>query len=289
MTLYLFCGFAWSLLGCDADGDGLSNTEEQDLNLDANNADTDGDGLSDAEEVNKTGTDPRDPDTDDDLLEDGEEGEHGTDPLVADTDGDGYLDGAEVLESSDPTDPNDVIYQGGWPYFAGKDLIPGQDAATEFTEGQVLPRMARLEDQFGDLVDLHDFYDPEGPPLVIEVTTPECTPCDTLAAWRAGNVDPQMKGLDELRTALDDGAVQWITVLAGQDRPTVDAWVTEYPNDRIPVLADPDDVHGTFVLAYTYPTLYVLTSELSMYFRGSATDAGREVLSLVEPKAEADN
>ena len=35
----------------DADGDGISNTEEKELGLDMNNADTDGDGISDPDEI----------------------------------------------------------------------------------------------------------------------------------------------------------------------------------------------------------------------------------------------
>ncbi len=46
----------------DSDGDGLSDTDEQRLGTDPNNADTDGDGVSDGQEVNVLGSDPLAPD-----------------------------------------------------------------------------------------------------------------------------------------------------------------------------------------------------------------------------------
>ncbi|MFM2161473.1 MAG: hypothetical protein RLZZ383_985, partial [Pseudomonadota bacterium] len=48
----------------DADGDGLSNEEEDALGTDPLNPDTDGDGLTDGFEVTETGSDPLNPDTD---------------------------------------------------------------------------------------------------------------------------------------------------------------------------------------------------------------------------------
>lgn len=44
----------------DADGDGLSDDEEEDLGTDPDNADTDGDGINDGDEVD-CGSDPTDP------------------------------------------------------------------------------------------------------------------------------------------------------------------------------------------------------------------------------------
>ncbi|MCX8495688.1 MAG: hypothetical protein ORN51_05840, partial [Akkermansiaceae bacterium] len=122
----------------DADGDGLSDAQEQAVSSNPFVADTDGDGLSDGQEANLTHTSPTnadsnangindaqddadadglsnlvevgtkhtDPllaDTDGDGLSDGAEAlTHHTNPLVADTDGDSYSDGYEVLNSSNP-------------------------------------------------------------------------------------------------------------------------------------------------------------------------------------------
>ena len=55
-----------SLMACggsDADGDGLTKAEEEELGLDPDVADTDGDGLNDGDEV-AFGSDPLNPDTD---------------------------------------------------------------------------------------------------------------------------------------------------------------------------------------------------------------------------------
>ncbi|XOV79458.1 MAG: fibronectin type III domain-containing protein [Aestuariibacter sp.] len=63
----------------DSDGDGLTNSEEEEIGSNPYVVDTDGDGLTDAEE-----------------------NELGTSPLFADTDGDGIGDAEEVLAGTDP-------------------------------------------------------------------------------------------------------------------------------------------------------------------------------------------
>lgn len=67
----------------DADGDGLTDTEELSLGTNLNQPDTDGDSLFDKEEVKI----------------------YNTDPLKADTDGDGIADGVEVGRGEDPVNP----------------------------------------------------------------------------------------------------------------------------------------------------------------------------------------
>ncbi len=94
--------------GNDADGDGLTDAQEQALGTDPHDADTDNDGLTDGAEVNTHGTDPLDPDTDNDGLKDGAEvNTYGTDPKDADTDNGGVKDGAEVTAGTDPLDGSD--------------------------------------------------------------------------------------------------------------------------------------------------------------------------------------
>ncbi|MBK8901955.1 MAG: protein kinase [Anaerolineaceae bacterium] len=88
----------------DADGDGLSNTQETNiLQTDPNNPDTDGDGLTDGQEVLTLGTNPLLADTDSDLIPDGQEvNQYGTNPLLADSDGDGVNDVVEISQGTDP-------------------------------------------------------------------------------------------------------------------------------------------------------------------------------------------
>jgi nucleoside-specific outer membrane channel protein Tsx len=76
-------------------------------------ADTDGDGLTDSQEE-ELGTDPENPDTDGDGLTDGEEVELGTDPLNPDTDGDGIPDGSDPDVLADVLDTLlDEVFKSG--------------------------------------------------------------------------------------------------------------------------------------------------------------------------------
>ena len=83
------------LPGGDADGDGVTNGEEETLGTDPENPDSDNDGLNDGDEV-AIGSDPLNEDSDGDGLLDGEENDIGSDPTNTDSDADGYPDGAEV-------------------------------------------------------------------------------------------------------------------------------------------------------------------------------------------------
>lgn len=87
----------------DADGDGLSDADEQRLHTDPHNPDTDNDNLRDGGEVSAD-TDPLDSDTDDDGIDDGDELVLGTDPTLGDTDHDGTSDSGENEDGTDPTD-----------------------------------------------------------------------------------------------------------------------------------------------------------------------------------------
>ena len=91
---------------------------------------------------------PLDLDGDGLLIED----EWGTDPENPDSDEDGYLDGAEVGEGTDPLDASDHPYAGGWHIDACRDDI--------VSEGDDIGQVARnwsAEDQYGEMVSLHDF------------------------------------------------------------------------------------------------------------------------------------
>lgn len=69
----------------DADGDGLTNLEEQNLGTNPAYYDTDHDFVSDYDEIKVYGTDPLEADTDKDGVADGVEIKNGTDPLIAET------------------------------------------------------------------------------------------------------------------------------------------------------------------------------------------------------------
>jgi len=89
----------------DADNDGLTEREENQIGTDPNVSDTDGDGINDGDELNKYKSDPLVADSDKDGLNDYEEAiKYNTDPNSIDTDGDELNDFAEV--NSYKTDPN---------------------------------------------------------------------------------------------------------------------------------------------------------------------------------------
>jgi len=94
--------------GTDADGDGLTKSEEREIGSDPDNADTDADGLKDGEEIKVYLTSPLSPDSDNDGLKDGEEvNNYKSNPAIADTDTDGLSDGDEVQKyRTDPILPD---------------------------------------------------------------------------------------------------------------------------------------------------------------------------------------
>jgi cysteine-rich repeat protein len=152
--------------GLDADGDGVSNQEEEEAGTDPADADTDDDGISDFDEINGTGplegigpTDPTSDDSDGDGLSDGTEigvvdrstgtgsafvpdsdPSTTTDPLDDDTDDDGLLDGSEDANGngavdtteSDPNVPDTDGDGLGDGLEAGLDAPEGEDTQGDF-------------------------------------------------------------------------------------------------------------------------------------------------------------
>lgn len=137
----------WCLVGCvgDADGDGLTNAHERELGTDPHSSDTDGDGLSDPFELHI-----------------------GTDPRSADTDGDGYEDKWEWDAGTDPNDPDDGLYEGGYPYSpCGADLLGTELEPGEYVQiGDVVPDIVFTRDRFDQAVALHHFVGLEVPVVV---------------------------------------------------------------------------------------------------------------------------
>jgi hypothetical protein len=91
-------------------------------------------------------------DGDRDGLLDDEEDALGTDPAVADSDQDTWVDGEEFYAYTDPLDPSDHPYTGGWPIGACRHSLQGAG----WSDGQVVPNTSAL-DQFNDPVKVHDF------------------------------------------------------------------------------------------------------------------------------------
>lgn len=79
----------------DADGDGLTNLQEQTLGTNPKNNDSDWDTISDYDEVNIYFTNPLNIDTDNDQLDDNIELTLDSNPRVQDSDGNGIVDGQD--------------------------------------------------------------------------------------------------------------------------------------------------------------------------------------------------
>jgi len=97
-----------------------------------------------------------DSDSDGDGLMDSEEKVLGTDPNAADTDGDGWTDSEEVDGNTDPLKKKDHPYTGGWAIGACRDDLDGEG----FAIGDVVEGF-ELMDQYGEMVNIHDFCDRE--------------------------------------------------------------------------------------------------------------------------------
>jgi thiol-disulfide isomerase/thioredoxin len=253
----------------DADGDGLSDTEEQELGLDPNSSDSDGDGLLDQEEID-FGSDPMNADSDGDGLDDGDEYDIGTDPNNADSDGDGYPDGDEVDAGSDPTDASDGIYKGGWPFNAEKDDMNDPSPGSAFAAGEKFPRF-KFVDQFGDKVEMYDFAKNGDRQIIVDVSAEWCGPCHALAAWLDGSpdgyYDSTYPGLDE---AVEQGEIHWITIL-GEDssgapavKKTCKDWYNTYPHPLIPVLADTDWELISHINLGWWPSVFLLNHNMKV-------------------------
>ncbi len=253
------------IFGADADDDGLNNGEEEKLGLDPENPDTDDDGLSDGEEVD-LGSDPLEADTDGDGLNDGDEVDIGTDWDDPDTDGDGYNDHDEDYEGSDPLDEDDLIYEGGWPYYFAKDELNGGDT---FGEGKRFMNF-KYKDQYGDRVELWDFYNEDDKFVMLDIAAGWCGPCQDMAAWMEGEYNVYFEPWIGVRKAVDKGDLYWITVL-GEGyafNPTtpddVEQWADSFPHENVPVLQDSDGESFFYVELTTIPSLVLLKPNLKV-------------------------
>jgi hypothetical protein len=231
--------------------------------------DTDGDGLTDDEEAD-LGTDPEVADTDGDGLTDGEEADLGTDGTLADTDGDTYSDYQEDHYGSDPLDADDRIYTGYWPYNTEKDAIEGLDLNQSLSVGDIHGHFVG-PDQFEEDVDIYD-YAGQGVYTLVDVSAGWCGYCQEWAALLAGmpSYFDSWGEFDELDTVVNDGRLQWVTILsqnAQQGPPSVENsqnWDSAWPNDNVPVLADLDQVMMDHFDLYGFPTILLVDENMEV-------------------------
>ena len=96
-----------------------------------------------------------------------------------------------------------------------------------------------------------------------------------------------MAGHEVVRDAVMAGDVWWIQVVgpadaesALPDAAAAAAWDTSFGVVGAPVLADTTGELWGFVDPWTMPLVTVLAPDLTMYFRGDARAAAREVVTL---------
>jgi hypothetical protein len=196
----------------------------------------------------------------------------GTDPNNSDTDGDSYLDGWEITEGTDPTDKDSVIYQGLWPYNPDKDSLGAPDLDKACSSSCVGEKLARFKivDQFGDMVDIYDFYG-SGKPILLAISAQWVPPGNGLASWLSGMGDEYGFGEEwpNLKTHIDNGDIRWMTVLQSKEHPddpadasTAAEWYADYPLADSPIFAS-EEVGDHYVRG-GWPTVYALDDSLTI-------------------------
>ncbi len=259
-------------------GRGSSSEGESDDGDAANDDDaSNDDGAVGGDDDDDRVTPPPSVDTDGDGLSDAEEAQLGTDPNAVDTDGDGYEDGWEVDEGTSPTNPNSVIYEGGWPYNPNKGSMGNPSWTYGASVGQQFPRWI-VQDQFGDTVDFYDLAG-AGVPIVVDVSAVWCGPCHQLAEWLDGANNGW--GTASARQAVWNGDAIWVTAVfqdefgGPADGGDVADWYSDYPTQGVLVLPDGSAQVSNLVDPTGIPSLSLLNPDMSF----AIVDDTSEVLS----------
>ncbi len=215
--------------------------------------------------------DLEDPGKDDDAdgLPNWLEAKIGTDRNEADSDGDGYPDGGEVRRGADPFDADSLIYKGGWPYQIDKASIEGQFGRQRRTADKNVqwPR-GSFRDQFGDMVDLYDFAG-HGKYIIVDLSSWACGPCISTATWLSSDEsEPAYTGIDPIRDAVNSGDVYWLMWIyddlggTPSGRPDVKRWADTFPQDNVPVMADPNSEAYAFSDLGAWPWFIILDENM---------------------------
>lgn len=160
--------------------------------------------------------------------------------------------------------------------------------------GDLFPHFIAV-DQYGESVDIYDFS-MQGKMLAVEFGAAWCSPCKQLSSWLSSGDSAVTKNKwwkDEyaiIKERVDKGEIIFITILfqdnlkdvAGYD--TVLDWHNQYPNDKIPILADEyADIHQ-WIKPTGYPCINLLDEKMRLlnYTGRGLTDAF-DILSGIKP------
>lgn len=178
-------------------------------------------------------------------------------------------DGAETF-TTDTTD--DTSSDGGsGENFECSASNPGWEIAASV--GLATPHFGGVN-QHGDNVSICAY---EGLPIVIDTSAVWCGPCGNQSACLSGDDDAcldffnsdQIDNLIQpLRDAVADDAIAWVTVLLQNgsggvpDNNDAVTWASQYPNEKIWVIADELQLYPGHVPLMQFPSLWLIDTDM---------------------------
>ena len=141
-------------------------------------------------------------------------------------------------------------------------------------EGDIFPRY-KLTDQYGEEVDLYDFANHEKM-ILIELSTSWCAPCRKLASWLVYDdmsITENRAWKSEygiIKELIERDQIYFINIQI-QDiykQPSslqsLEDWFQEYPDYKIPILADSDYHVRNWARVTAYPTMILLNEKMEI-------------------------
>tara|TARA_Y100001970_G_scaffold57968_1_gene73452 strand:+ start:635 stop:1402 length:768 start_codon:yes stop_codon:yes gene_type:complete len=142
------------------------------------------------------------------------------------------------------------------------------------SKGTIFPRY-NLIDQYGESIDIYDFAGHEKL-IVIEFSTSWCQPCRELASWFSYGDTYITKNkrwkaeYNIIKDLVHNDRIYFINIQT-QDKYrepaslfSVEDWFQEYPDEKIPILADSSYNVRDWVRVTGYPTVIVLNDKMEI-------------------------